>query len=307
MTRRWMAISLMGLGLIAAPILSAQEQDSNAMPAVPGMVNYVEGAVYLDGQPLQRNEVGKAALNAGDELTTGAGKAEILLTPGVFLRVGSHSAVKMISPDLELTQVGLEQGRAGIEVDEIHDANNLQMIDAGITTRLQKTGYYEFNANHPEVMVFKGKAEVEVPDAGSKEVKGGHEFVLADAATGQPLAKEKAAKLEDDRATDNLFNWSKLRSEYLAESNNDIASEYANAYPGWYWDPFMWDYTYIGAGAFYSPFGWGFAPLGWGGWYGGGWGGRYYGHRSYGHWGGGAGAYRGGMGSGFHGGGGARR
>ena len=34
-------------------------------------------------------------------------------------------------------------------------------------------------------------------------------------------------------------------------------------YPGWYWDPYMWDYTFLGWDPFFSPFGWGFYP--WGG------------------------------------------
>jgi len=38
------------------------------------------------------------------------GKAEILLTPGAFLRVGGDSAVKMISPGLTNTQVEVQRG-----------------------------------------------------------------------------------------------------------------------------------------------------------------------------------------------------
>jgi hypothetical protein len=47
-------------------------------------------------------------LQTGESLTTGNGKAEVLLTPGVFLRVGSDSLVKMISPSLTNTDVSLE-------------------------------------------------------------------------------------------------------------------------------------------------------------------------------------------------------
>ena len=36
-----------------------------------------------------------AELNTGDVLDTAQGKAEILLTPGVFLRVGDNSEVRM--------------------------------------------------------------------------------------------------------------------------------------------------------------------------------------------------------------------
>ena len=79
---------------------------------------------------------------------------------------------------------------------------------------------------------------------------------------------------------DGLYNWSRLRSQYLAEANNQIAGEYADMpgfNPGWYWDPWMWDYTYLGWDPFFSPFGWGFYP--WGGFYGGYGGYGFYGGR----------------------------
>ena len=148
-------IALIGLAISGAPAFAVEQ-------AGPGTVNYLEGATYLNGQPLKAKDVGSATLEVGQELRTGTGKAEVLLTPGVFLRLDSNSTVKMISPDLTLTQVELEKGRASVEVDELHDQNDLQVIDAGATTRLDKTGYYEFDANQPEAMVFKGMAKLEV-------------------------------------------------------------------------------------------------------------------------------------------------
>ena len=311
-----MMIGLLGLGLSGAPAFAADiPEQTPAQPARPGTVNYVEGTAYLDGQPLNGNQAGNATLEAGQEFRTANGRAEILLTPGVFLRLDDNSTLKMISPDLTLTQVELEKGRAGLEVDEIHNENDLQVIDAGVTTRLNKTGYYEFNANNPTAMVFKGEAHSQVADGKWRKIKGDHELLLTGGPNGQSLAKEKPADF-DTGAGDDLYNWSKLRSEYLAEANNQIAGEYADAGygPGWYWNPYGWGYTFIGADPFYSPFGWGFYPFGWGGLYGGwgGWygGGRYWGHGPYHRYGGYHGAphaYRGGFRtggiSGFHGGG----
>src|SRR5436309_2904611 len=133
MNYKIIAASLLGLRLVSAPVFAAE-------PARPGTVNYIEGAAYIDGQQIDQKQIGNINLSPGQELTTGAGKAEVLLTPGVFLRVDDNSAVKMVSPDLTLTQVQIEKGRAGVEADEIHDQNNLQVIDAGVTTRLKKTG-----------------------------------------------------------------------------------------------------------------------------------------------------------------------
>jgi hypothetical protein len=265
-------IALAGLGLLGVPAFGAEIPNGTgtANPAEPGAVNYIEGAAFLDGRPLSNQNVGAADLNAGEELTTNAGKAEILLTPGIFLRVGSNSAVKMISPDLANTQVELDRGRAAIEVDQIFPQNMVQMIDNGVATQLMKTGYYEFDANQPEAMVFKGEAEVETGNGKWEKVKGHHELALvAD-------AREKSVDFNAHPTNDALYNWSSLRSEYLAEANNQIAPEYAYGagfYPGWYWDPYMYGYTFLGVDPFYSPFGWGFYP--WGGYYGGS---GFYGH-----------------------------
>ena len=307
-----MTIGLLGLAISGAPAFA---DSTPAQPAQPGTVNYVEGSAYLDGQALNSKEAGDAVLQEGQELRTDKGRAEILLTPGVFLRLDKNSSVKMISPDLTLTQVELGQGRAGIEVDEIHDQNNLQMIDAGVTTRLDKKGYYQFDADKPTAMVFKGEAKTQVGDGKWREIKGGHELVLTASNDGQSLEKEKPRDF-DTNAPDDLYKWSSLRSQYLAEANNRIAGEYAEAgyAPGWYWNPYGWGYTFIGAGPFYSPFGWGFYPFGWGpyggwGWYGGY---RVQGPYRYGGahpvYGGGVSGFHGSVGGGFHGGmGGGRR
>ena len=45
-------------------------------------------------------------------LFTKDGRAEILLTPGVFLRLGDNSSVKMISSSLTETQAALTRGQA---------------------------------------------------------------------------------------------------------------------------------------------------------------------------------------------------
>jgi hypothetical protein len=340
MMKQWrMLIALAGLGVLGMPAFGADLPNSNrpANTANPGTVNYIEGAASLDGRALSQRSVGNSEMNAGDVLTTQAGKAEILLTPGIFLRVDSNSAVKMVSPDLVQTQLELDHGRAAVEVDQIFPQNMIQILDNGVTTQLMKTGYYEFDANQPEAMVFKGEAEVALGDNKWEKVKEHHELALGAGA------HEKTVDFNARPANDELYNWSSLRSQYLAEANNQIAGEYASEAgfnPGWYWNPNGWGYTYLGFDPFFSPFGWSFYPWGgfyggWGGFYGRGfYGGRgYYGHPYYGghgyvghpgyvgpgvagaphgapgsgFHGGAGGGFHGGGGGGFHGGGGGRR
>ena len=301
MISRLTTIALLGIGVLCTPAFGANS-------ARPGTLNYIEGVAYLEGKQLNQKDVGSIELNAGEILTTQQGKVEILLIPGVFLRVGDHSSVKMISPDITLTQVELLQGRVGVEADEVYPQNDLQVIDGGVTTQLVKTGYYEFEAQPATAMVFKGKAAVEVGDVKYKVVKDHHEFTLAEGLKG------KSVNFDAHGTQDELYNWSSLRSEYLAEANNQIAGDYSGVSgfdPGWYWDPYMSDYTFVGMGPFWSPFGFGFYPPWRGGYYGGYYGGRMYGRGPYGRGIGSRGYGNrgyggGGFGGGSHGGGGHR-
>src|SRR3569833_2679093 len=260
-------VALLGLGLMGTPLYAAGDVNGNqatqARQAVPGTVNYIEGAVYLNALFLFLKDLGNVTVEPGQEISTGRGKAELLLTPVVFLRLDDNRTVKMVSPDLALTQVQLEKGRAGIEVDEIHDENNLQVIDAGVTTRLNKRGYYQFDANRPEAMVFKGEAHVQVGDNKWEKVKGEHQVVQSAGADPKPQ------KIDKDDAKDDLYNWNSLRSQYMAEANNQMAAEYTGPYsgPGWYWDPWSIGNTNKKKRPKANPKGWGFYPYGWGGLY----------------------------------------
>src|SRR5437764_1174944 len=63
--------------------------------AGPGTLNYTEGRVSVDGQSLAQHSSGEL-LQPGQTLDTADnGYAEVLLTPGAFLRVGNNSEVKL--------------------------------------------------------------------------------------------------------------------------------------------------------------------------------------------------------------------
>ena len=135
-------------------------------------------AISLNGRERGgQSLIGSAELQPGQLLTTEDGKAEILLTPGVFLRVGANSSVKMVSPSITNTELGLEKGHAMVEVAEIHPENDIRITQGDTTTRLLKTGLYDFNMNQEELRVFDGKASVE--ESGKRfDVKGGRELSL---------------------------------------------------------------------------------------------------------------------------------
>jgi hypothetical protein len=271
--------------VILAAALSAPAFGAN--PARPGTVNYVEGQVSLSGQPLDAKAIGTAELQPGQSLDTQVGKAEILLTPGAFFRLGDNSSVTMISPSLTDLELRLDKGRAMVEIAELHQQNNLMIVQDGDTVRLTKTGLYEFDADNAQVRVYEGEAIVRHRDH-DIEVKSKNQVALGDNSSSLKPEKFDIQSVQDD-----LYNWSSLRSAYEAEANVDRDQTYAmgNWYgSGWDWDPYFGTYAYIpGDGIFYSSFGWGFyspffvgfAPIG------------FFGHfhehfdHDFHHWGGG--------------------
>ena len=233
---------------------------ADANPALPGTLNYVEGNVSIDHEGVTPKSVGSTTMEAGQTITTDNGKAEVLLTPGVFLRLGSDSSAQLVSPSLTNTEVALNHGEAIVEVDELHKQNDIRIRAGDATATLEKTGLYEFNNDPSIVRVFKGEAQVQTGDQHVK-VKGDHQLVLA--SENGENGKLKATGFDKNNyETADLYRWSSLRSQYLAEANVDAARIYVGnswAGPGWFWDPYFASYTFIpGAGVLYSPFGWGF-------------------------------------------------
>lgn len=234
------------LGLLALPVMAAN-------PPGPGTLNYLEGQVSMNGHPLASTE--HARLDQNGILETSQGRAEMLLTPGVFLRIGDNSAVRMISPNLTDTQVRLLHGQAMVEVAQLFKENDIRVSIDGALTTLEKPGLYAFNADQPMVRVFDGKAAVISGDQ-RVELKKGHEVSLAGPLT--------AVKFDRKESQGPLYAWSNLRSEYEAQASMDTARTVVVGGPGWYgpgwyWDPWWSMYGFVpGAGIIYSPFGWPF-------------------------------------------------
>ena len=252
MNRTWFSAAgiLTGLCCAVTPALP----QAFTISAKPGVVNYLEGNASLNGQPVSSGELRSTALNAGDVLSTEAGKAEVLLTPGVFLRLGDNSEVHMISPSLIDTQLELRRGEAMIEVDQIVDDCRISVLNHGASILIEKDGLYRFNADDaPRVAVIDGKAQVYLGDRKVKLGKG-KEVVLGDL-----LKPEKF----DRKKEDELYAWSNVRSQYNASMSYQAArAAPVNAYGygfagGWMWNAGFNSWAWLpGDGAFFSPFGW---------------------------------------------------
>src|SRR6516225_5702236 len=84
----------------------------SVISAHSGVLHLSEGAVFADNQPVNQKYGTFPDLKEKSVLRTEAGRAEVLLTPGVFLRVGENTEIKMIDNRLADTRVELVKGSA---------------------------------------------------------------------------------------------------------------------------------------------------------------------------------------------------
>ncbi|MGP8245129.1 MAG: FecR domain-containing protein [Bryobacteraceae bacterium] len=202
-------VALIGLGALAAsaqPVISAKS----------GVVAYQEGQIALDGQPLEPSATHFADVKENGVLETAEGRAEILLNPGVVLRLGENSSLKMITNRLIDTRVELLRGSAVVEAIEVAKDTSVTMVVANAAVTLPKAGIYRFDTAPALLKVFKGSADVEM----------GGQFVPV--ATGRMLSlADAAAKPEkfDTEDTDALDRWSHRRGEYMAMANVSSARQ----------------------------------------------------------------------------------
>jgi len=284
-------------------LLSAQ---TNYRTALPGTVNFVEGQVSLDGRPLGTRQEGITQLQPNQSLSTNNGKVEMLLSPGVFVRLGGNSEVRLVSNGIVNPTIEVTRGEAMVEVDSKPNDGQLTVLEHGATASILKPGLYRFNIDQNQIAVLDGRLRVTENDK-TKELGKGHEFNLTD-----PKLKSVGF---DVKAQDDLYQWSSVRSSYLAEANQMTAQSAYTGYgpwwgPGWYWSPYFATWSWLpGDGFFYSPFGYPFFSPGF----------AVYSRGFYGYRGGfgaragvsgfAGGSFRGAAvgGGGFHGGGGGRR
>ena len=82
----------------------------SVISAHSGVIHYVEGQVTVDGAAIHPKATEFLDIKPDQVLATEDGRAEILLTPGVFLRLPENSSARMISNTLADTRLEIVSG-----------------------------------------------------------------------------------------------------------------------------------------------------------------------------------------------------
>ncbi len=222
--RGLLSLALVSVCAVAAAA-QAPNRESRFISAKAGAVNFVAGKVAFKraGESkwflLSTND----DLKSGDMVKTGDnGRAEVLLNPGSYFRLGENSEFELVDASLDDLRLRLTGGSVVVEATGYSD------LDLSITTktpqtsvRIVRSGIYRLDvlpSGVTEVAVHKGRAYVGEPEL---LVKGG-KVVRTGAGGGLEVAKL------DKQGRDALDLWSKERGKELAKVNEKLSRRNTN-------------------------------------------------------------------------------
>ncbi len=248
-------------GLVFGVLVAGSANAQYVISAHSGVVQYVEGAAFLNDNPVEPRAGQFPDVKNNQVFRTEQGKAEILLTPGVFLRLGEDSSVRMVSNQLSDTSVEVLGGSAMVECDDLAKDNAIALLYKGNSILLVKHGLYRVDAVPGLLKVYDGEAIVK-GESGQLTLHKGKQTLLNGALMAENF---------DTKADDELYRWSDRRSGYLAKANVSSATSlssgytgyggygYGSMWSGWQFNPMFGLYTFVPLdGYLFSPFGYGF-------------------------------------------------
>jgi hypothetical protein len=206
------AIAIVSLGTVLIQPVFGQAVISTRS----GLVHYFEGTVSVAGRPLESHLGKYVSIPEGADLRAEHGRAEVLLTPGVFLRVGESTTIRMIQTALSDTQVELVAGSAVLDSTGAGAGRLCTLIYKGWKLTQAQKGVYRLDSDPPRLLVREGEVEVSAAgDSSPVSVAQGMELPLAPV-----LAPEKA----DGESRDALNDWSDGREQSIAADNTIAAN-----------------------------------------------------------------------------------
>jgi len=206
--------ALWSLAVLAA--LSVPANCQSVISTYSGVIHFFEGSVYLGDQPLVPHPGKFTTVPKGAELRTAEGRAELLLTPTVFLRVGEKSAIRMLRNELSNTQIELLAGSAIVDSAEPTRGTSVTLRYRNWSLRILEQGMYRIDADTGRLWVLKGKVQV----SGGIDQRG--------LSIEQGMHLRFAAALVPDRSVDQprdaFSTWVEGRQQAVAADNAVVAS-----------------------------------------------------------------------------------
>jgi hypothetical protein len=218
-------LSLLCVSHVAAqktpPVVPTQTEQIYVISSQAGGVSEIEGDVKIKRARAMATAAAQVlakgdTIRDADRIITGAdGRAEILLNPGSYLRIGENSEVELTSTSLDALKIRLVQGSAIVEANSIggEKGAGISINTAQIAVQLEKAGLYRINASGvtTEIYVWEGLARV-----GSQVIKKGRRMTVGAGVVGEAIVSFNRGNL------DALDKWSAARASELAKLNDRL-------------------------------------------------------------------------------------
>jgi len=188
-------------------LLTLPVQAQSVISTHSGIVYFFEGSVYLGDQVLQPHPGKFSSVPPGAELRTAEGRVEVLLTPGVFVRIGARSAIRMVANELSDTRVELLAGSALVDSAEPNSGTSVTLIYKNWRVRFLEQGVYRIDTDPPRLSILQGKAEVSAGTDKGVTVERGMNLPFASVLVPQPST---------DWPRDALSAWAEGRQQSIS-------------------------------------------------------------------------------------------
>lgn len=192
--------------LLTSLPLAGQE----VVSAYSGTVHFFEGAVLLDDHPLEHKAATFPMINEGSTLRTEKGRAEVLLTPNVLLRLDENSGIRMVSHALTDTQIEFLRGSAIVDSMEASGAPPIVVVYQHYRVRFPKPGIYRIDSDTGVLQAYKGQAQVEAP---------GGKTALVDTAKLYFFDLGALTNKFGEPNEDEFYDWARGRADAIAAEN----------------------------------------------------------------------------------------
>ena len=197
--------------LAVVTVLTLPADGQSVISTRSGTVHFFEGAVYLGDQPLESHPGKFSSVPQGAELRTAEGRAEVLLTPGVFVRIGERSTIRMVANALSDTRVELLAGSAVVDSAGPSPGTSVTLIYRNWNVRFFERGVYRIYSVPPRLWVLQGEAEV--------STNGNQDALVVGQGMYVPFAPVLVPERSIDQPRDALSTWAEGRQQSIFADN----------------------------------------------------------------------------------------
>ena len=143
-----------------------------------GVLNYLEGSAFVNDQPVEQKAGSFPSIQEGSVLRTAVGRAEILLNPGVVLRIDENSSIRMVSTDLSDTRVELLDGTVIVDSNNAAKTDGLVLKYKAYTVQFRERGLYRMSSEPAVLQAYAGVAEISGDGPVPTKVDETHQYFL---------------------------------------------------------------------------------------------------------------------------------